>query len=169
MKLRGPLEHAYCTDGDVVIVYNKNFVIYLHPKHCPRREQEILMEELTHKSNRPEAPGLADELGKLAKLSKETPRLETTVDKCLLSLSEAFMRRGMAFHVVGIMSWLQHEKIRSFLMDALREEAPEGRDDLSPATYHDIIACDKLIFIKLNELCEDGIRPDSKGLPLTEL
>ena len=79
------------------------------------------------------------------------------------------MRRGMGFHVVDIMSWLQHEKIGIFLMDVLREEAPEGRDDLSPATYHDIIACGKMIFTKLNEICEDGIRPDSKGLPLTEL
>ena len=35
MKLRGPLEHAYCTDDDVVVMYNENFAIYLHPKHCP--------------------------------------------------------------------------------------------------------------------------------------
>ena len=168
MKLRGQLEHAYCIDQDVVKMYQKNYLIYIHPKHCPTRSQEIIHEELSGKANRPGAPGLAEELQKLATLIKEheKPRLETDVNKCVLALTEAYQRRGMAFHVVGIMSWPQLEKIREFLIDALREEPPEGRDDLSPATFHDVIAADKRIFIKLNELCEDGIRPNSKGLPL---
>ena len=168
MKLRGPLEHAYCIDQDVFKMYQKNYLIYLHPKHCPTRSQEIVHEELTGKANRPGAPGLAEELQKLATLIKEheKPRLETDVNKCVLSLTEAYQRRGMAFHVVGIMSWPQHEKIREFLIDALRDEPPEGRHDLMSATFHDVIAADKRIFIKLNELCEDGIRPTSTGLPL---
>ena len=87
-------------------MYQKNYLIYLHPKHCPTRSQEIVHEELTGKANRPGAPGLAEELQKLATLIKEheKPRLETDVNKCVLSLTEAYQRRGMAFHVVGIMS-----------------------------------------------------------------
>jgi hypothetical protein len=145
-------------------MYQKNHVIYLHPKHCPTRDQEVIMEDLSHKSNRPEAPGLAKELGKLADLITEKPKLETPVHLCLLSLDEAFMRRGMAFHVVGIMNWTTHEKTRRLLMEALRETTV--RDDEVAISYEDVITCDKQIFVMINHICEDGIRPGPKGLPI---
>ena len=99
------------------------------------------MGDLSHKSHRPDAPGLAKELGKLAEFITDTPRLETTVRICLLALDEAFMRRGMAFHVLGIMSWLSHEQIRRLLMEPLR--GITVRDDEVPISYDDLIACDK--------------------------
>jgi hypothetical protein len=122
------------------------------------------MEDLSHKSNRPEAPGLANELGKLAELITDKPKMETPVDICLLALDEALMRRGMAFHVIGIMSWPSHEMIRRTLMESLREVTV--RDDEVAISYDDLIACAKQIFVMINHLCEDGIRPGPKGLPI---
>ena len=74
------------------------------------------------------------------------------------------MRRGMAFHVIGIMGGHAHEQIRALLMEAMREETV--RDDEVPISYSDLIACDQQIFIMSNQLCEDGIRPGPKGLPI---
>jgi hypothetical protein len=164
MNCRGTLQHAVCSEDDVWIMYQRNHVIYLHPKHCPTRDQEVLMEDLSHKSNRPDAPGLAKELGKLADLITDKPRLETPVHVCLLSLDEALMRRGMAFHVIGVMSWPSHEKTRRTLMEALREVTV--RSDEVAISYDDLIACDKQIFVMINELCEEGIRPGPQGLPV---
>ena len=164
MNCRGTLQHAVCTEDDGWIMYQRNHLIYLHPKHCPTRDQEVAMEDLSHKSHRPEAPGFAKELGKLAELITEKTRLETPVHICLLSLDEAFMRRGMAFHIIGIMSWPSHEKIRRLLMESLRETII--RDDEVAISYDDVIACDKQIFVMINHLCEDGTRPGPKGLPI---
>ena len=123
-------------------------------------------EELAGKTNRPGAPGLVEELGKLAAPTKEhgRPRLDTDVNKCVLAVTEAYQRRGTALPVVGVISWPQHKKMREFHIDALRHEPPEGRSDLMAATFHDVMVADKLILNKLNEFCKDGTRPDNEGL-----
>ena len=51
---------------------------------------------------------------------------------------------------------------------ALAAHPAPGREDLQPIGLHDIIAIDKRIFVKLNEICEDGIRPVGQNLPRDE-
>ena len=53
MHCRGTLQHAVCTEDDAWIMYQKNHVIYLHPKHCPTRDQEVLMDDCRTNPTRP--------------------------------------------------------------------------------------------------------------------
>ena len=74
------------------------------------------------------------------------------------SIDEAYQRRGMAFHVVGVMDWLTHEKLREFLIGALRKDLVEGREEFKPISYHEMIALDRYIFVQLARMCTHGIR-----------
>ena len=49
-------------------------------------------------------------------------------------------------------------------MEAPRESAV--RDDEVAISYDDLIAFDKQIFVMIKYICEDGIRPGPKGLPI---
>ena len=56
--------HAHCIEDDAFLMLQRGHLSYLHPKHCPTRDQEVALEHLTNKSMRPDAPGFA-EFGKI--------------------------------------------------------------------------------------------------------
>ena len=49
--------HGHCIEDDAFLMLQKGYLTYLHPKHCPSRDQETAQEHLTNKGSRPDAAG----------------------------------------------------------------------------------------------------------------
>ena len=144
--------HAHCIEDDAFLMLQRGHLSYLHPKHCPTREQEVALEHLTNKSMRPDAPGFA-ESGKFAAYLQGAKE-ERPLAACstLIDISEALRRRGGGFQVGGLMDACVHERIRSFLIRHLRKESP--RPDLIAPSVEEVLECDKAIFVALQKGCD---------------
>ena len=152
--------HGHCIEDDAFLMLQKGYLSYLHPKHCPSRDQETAQEHLTNKGSRPDAAGFKvtnNRTGESVNLSNPEDRPQAACTT-LMDLSDALRRRGGGFQVGGLLDASDHEKIRSFLIKHLRKESP--RADLIGPSMEEVLDCDKAIFIALQKKCDR----DASGL-----
>ena len=82
-------------------------------------------------------------------------------------LSQALIRRGLAFEIGMVMTFEVHESVRRSLLDALCEDPPPGYASASMAQLERADTC---LFAKLGEYTRTGIRGViTSGLPLDGL
>jgi len=142
--------HAHCIEDDAFQMMQQGQIFYLHPKHCPTRDQESAMEHLTNKMRRPKVAAL-DQLGKALEALKEAEERPEASCNTILEFGDALRRRGGGFEVGGLLDSAVHEKIRSFLVRSLRKPSP--RADMVPPSIEEVLECDKQIWVMLARKC----------------
>ena len=142
--------HAHCIEDDAFLMLQRGHMNYLHPMHCPTRDQETAQEHLTNRTLRPDAPGFK-EFGKLAQLMQGQERPEAACST-VMDISDALRRRGRGFQIGGLMDSKSHEVIRQFLLKHLMKEPP--RPDLIGPSVEEILAADEAIFVELQKKCD---------------
>ncbi len=149
-----------------LIMYENNSLDkYLHPMDCPTRRQELQATTVRPNARRPKAQGAPQWL---RMLQEESDAQMIDLPKADISemhlLEYAFKRRGIALHLTGLMSYVEHEGWRRKLFRAMRQTPPHQND--SPPGVEDILAADKHIWTLLAEECLDGIKETPAGRPL---
>lgn len=91
--------YAHCVEDDAFLMLQRAHLTYLHPQHCPTRDQETAQEHLTNKTMRPDAPGFM-EFGTLAQLMQGQER-PTAACSTVMDISDALHRMVGASRWVG--------------------------------------------------------------------
>ena len=168
--MEGDLEPAFCSEDDLQAQFDRDRLEhYLRPADCPKRQQELLVTTARPQARRPKAPGApawltALQQGSQQELSVEIPRANVEDG---YELDCAFRRRGICFHLVGLIRMPKTEQWRRKLMKALRQVPADPRTMMAP-TLTDILACNKHIWLNIAEACIDGIQPSATKWPLEE-
>ena len=168
--MEGDLEPAYCCEDDLQALFDKDRLDqYLHPADCPKRSQEILATTARPQARRPKAPGApawltALQQGSETEASVEIPRADVAD---YYELDCAFRRRGICFHLVGLIRMAKTEKWRRKLLKAVRQTPADPKTQVAPSLT-DILVCDKHIWLTISEECADAIQPTATKWPLEE-
>ena len=150
--------HEHCIEDDAFQMMQQGQIFYLHPKHCPTRDQESAMEHLTNKMRRPKVAAL-DQLGEALEALKDAEERPEAACNTILEFGDTLRRRGGGFEVGGLLDSAVHEKIRSFLVRSLRKPSP--RADMVPPSIEEVLEYDKQIWVALAGKCAR----DPAGLP----
>lgn len=112
-------------------------LLYVPPSKCTSREVEILSES---KAKQKQVVTL--EQGSLGTIA--TPELPSTDVGTELKLMFAMQRRGLAFDLVGLMTWSTHVEWTNKLYRALTAEVAPG---FNPVSLTQLIRADKELFL----------------------
>ena len=131
-------------------------VKYVPWETCSMFSQEAYLQPKKRQGWAPDASGVVKE--------HSTAELPTVSVHTTHLLSQALIRRGLAFEIGTIMTYEVHELLRRALLDALCEDPPPG---YAAASMAQLERADKYIFAKLGEYTRAGLRGVIlSGLPL---
>ena len=147
ISISGDLEPAPSLMDEAYRIYEENSLKYVAWEDCPKFDSEQALRPAKRFSWAPDESGVVKAI--------PTDRAPTATISTLFQLSNALMRRGLAFDIANLMTFESHELIRRALLDALSEDPPPGYVAASMAQAE---RADRYLFSKLADKTRKGVR-----------
>ena len=136
LDIQDELEPSHALLERACQINETNSLKYIEPSVCTSRNMEV--------QGGVKAKELAFEGGALVVRERDN-KLQVPTDT-EMKLSNAFVRRGVAFKFARLMNYEQHSRWIAFLFSATQRDLPPGYNRPS---LHQLVACDRAAFTKL--------------------
>ncbi len=136
LDIQDELEPSHALLERACQINETNNLKYIEPSVCTSRNMEV--------QGGVKAKELAFEGGALVVRERDN-KLQVPTDT-EMKLSNAFVRRGVAFKFARLMNYEQHSRWIAFLFSATQRDLPPGYNRPS---LHQLVACDRAAFTKL--------------------
>ena len=156
ISITGELQPSHVLIDLVASMCDTNFVVWVPPSKCSKREAEV---QMTSKDK----TSLVSVEQQMLKIANPEPdiKVDTSTE---LQLQWAFMRRGIAFDQCGLINWDSHQAWVHQLLSLVTKEAPSGYNKIS---IDQLVRADKELFtIMSQELQVQDVRLDHTSKPM---